>query len=134
MTVRGSAGDSQSDASARAVMSQRSSGGPLFASPERSGYGGGVKPDLEGPRMAAPLKSHASVPEQRLALEMLDRSHGVCTRSIWAVHGFTLALLIGLVTDGLADVQAETVSGGGRTIEIVRIRITAAGRDALDES
>jgi hypothetical protein len=50
------------------------------------------------------------------------------------VHGFTLALLIGLVTDGLADVQAETVSAGGRTIEIVRIRITAAGREALDES
>jgi hypothetical protein len=43
-------------------------------------------------------------------------------------------LLIGLVTDGLADVQAETVTGGGRTIEIVGIRITAARLEALDES
>jgi hypothetical protein len=43
------------------------------------------------------------------------------------------AMLMGLVGDGLADVQAETVSAGGRTTEIVRVRITAAGRRAIED-
>jgi hypothetical protein len=40
-------------------------------------------------------------------------------------------MLVSLVRDGLADVQAETLTAGGWTTEIVRIRITAAGRRAL---
>jgi hypothetical protein len=43
------------------------------------------------------------------------------------------AVLAGLVPDGLVDVQAETVSAGGRTTEIVRVRITAAGRRAIED-
>jgi hypothetical protein len=41
-------------------------------------------------------------------------------------------MLLGLVRDGLADVQAETVTAGGQTTEIERVRITAAGRRALE--
>jgi hypothetical protein len=52
-------------------------------------------------------------------------------KSLWVAHGFTLAMLVSLVRDGLADVQAETVNDGGRTIENVRVRITAAGLRAL---
>jgi hypothetical protein len=71
--------------------------------------------------------------EQRRALEMLDKSHGSgCPRLLWVAHGFTLAMLVSLVRDGLADVQAETVSEGGGTIETLRIRITGAGRRAIE--
>jgi hypothetical protein len=37
----------------------------------------------------------------------------------------------GLVRAGLATAERETMKAGGKTIEIVRIRITGAGRDAL---
>jgi hypothetical protein len=47
-------------------------------------------------------------------------------------HGFTLAMVVGLVRDGLVDVQSETFTAPGRTIEIVRLRITAAGRRAIE--
>ena len=71
--------------------------------------------------------------EQRRALEMLNKSQGSgCPRLLWVAHGFTLAMLVSLVRDGLADVQAETVSEGSSTIEIVRIRITGAGRRAIE--
>jgi hypothetical protein len=82
--------------------------------------------------MAAPPQKPPLSAEQRHALEMLDLSQGGCSRSVWAVHGLTLAMLVSLVRDGLADVQAETLTAGGWTTEIVRIRITAAGRRALE--
>jgi hypothetical protein len=70
--------------------------------------------------------------EQRRALELLNRSQGRCTRALWAAYGFTLSMLVDLIRDGLADLQAETVSAGGRTTEIVRLRITAAGWRAIE--
>jgi hypothetical protein len=83
--------------------------------------------------MATPPQKPRLNAEQRRALEMLDRSPGSgCTRALWAARGFRFAMLVELVRDGLADVQAETVSAGGRTTEIERVRITAAGRRALE--
>ena len=43
-------------------------------------------------------------------------------------------MLTGLVNDGLVDVQAETVSAGGRTTEIERVIITATGRRAIEST
>ncbi len=40
-------------------------------------------------------------------------------------------MLAGLVLVGFATAQPEISKSGGQTIEIVRMRITAAGRDAL---
>jgi len=82
--------------------------------------------------MAAPPQKPRLSAEQRRALEMLDLSQGGCSRPVWAAHGFTLAVLVSLVRDGLADMQAETLTAGGWTTEVVRIRITAAGRKALE--
>ena len=84
--------------------------------------------------MTAPPQKPRLSAEQRRALEMLDLSQGRCSRPVWAAHGFTLAMLVSLVRDGLADVQAEILTAGGSTTEIVRIRITATGLEALDES
>jgi hypothetical protein len=71
--------------------------------------------------------------EQRRALEMLNRSpRSGCIASLLDAHGFPLAVLVGLVDDGLVHAQTETVRGPpDRRIEIVRVKITAAGRKAL---
>ena len=52
--------------------------------------------------------------------------------SLLAAHGFTTGMLVYLVRDGLVDVQTETIKAPGRTMEIVRVRITAAGRRAIE--
>jgi hypothetical protein len=41
-------------------------------------------------------------------------------------------VLVSLVRDELVDVQAETASEGSRTIEIIRMKITDAGRTVLE--
>jgi hypothetical protein len=46
-------------------------------------------------------------------------------------HGLTIDLLVELVRAGLATAKTERVVAGGRTIEIARVTITAAGRRAL---
>jgi hypothetical protein len=85
--------------------------------------------------MAAPPQKPCLSVEQRRALEMLDSSQGSrCTKSLWVANGFTLAMLVSLVRDGLVDVQSETLSGGDRTIEMVRMEITDAGRRVLEGS
>ena len=48
-------------------------------------------------------------------------------------HGFTIDLLVELVRSGLATAQAERVVAGGRAMEIARVRITDAGRQAWVE-
>jgi hypothetical protein len=46
-------------------------------------------------------------------------------------HGFGLEFLADLVTDGLVSEKAERVEMDRREIEIVRLRITNAGRSVL---
>ena len=87
---------------------------------------------LKGHVMAAPPQKPHLGAEQRRALEVLDLSQRGCSRPVWAAHGLTLSLLVNLVRDGLADVQVETLTAHGWTTEVVRIRITAAGRRALE--
>jgi hypothetical protein len=42
-------------------------------------------------------------------------------------------MLAGLVRAGLAIVRREVIMAGGKTVEVVRIKITGAGRRALEE-
>ena len=79
--------------------------------------------------MATPPRRPSLSAEQRRALEMLSRAP--CTKTLLVVHGFTLAMLVGLVSDGLVDVETEIVTASGRRTEIVRFRITAAGSRAI---
>ena len=71
--------------------------------------------------------------EQRRALTILaTEARGTTEATLLRVHGFTFELLTGLMRDGLAAVETETA--GGRTIEVVRVRITVAGWRALKGS
>jgi hypothetical protein len=46
-------------------------------------------------------------------------------------HGFKRHALAGLVQRKLAAAEREEVMAGGKAVEVVRIRITAAGRRAI---
>jgi hypothetical protein len=46
-------------------------------------------------------------------------------------HGFDSDMIAGLVYSGLAMARRENMKAGSRAINVVRIRITGAGRDAL---
>jgi hypothetical protein len=41
-------------------------------------------------------------------------------------------MVIYLVRDGRVEAQTETIKAPGRTIEIVRVRITTAGQRAIE--
>ncbi len=71
-------------------------------------------------------------PEQRRALAMLATagSRGE-TQPFLVAHGFGGAMITGLVNRGLSIMTLEKIRAGGKTIEIVKVRITPAGSDAL---
>jgi hypothetical protein len=67
-------------------------------------------------------------PERRSALGILaDAPHGLTE-----AHGFTTELLASLVRDGLAIVQRQSMKAGGGDVEVTRVRITDAGRRAIE--
>jgi len=82
--------------------------------------------------MVTPPEAPRLNPEQRRALEMLSRSkRSGCTMSLLAANGFTVVMVAGLVRDGLAAAQTESIKAPGRTVEIVRVKITGAGLRAI---
>ncbi len=71
--------------------------------------------------------------EQRRALAMLAGHNGATQRFLVA-HGFSGAMITGLVNRGFAILTRGKVRGGGRVIDVIKVRITVAGRAALAES
>ena len=71
-------------------------------------------------------------PEQRRALAMLATagSRGE-TQPFLVAHGFGGAMITGLINCGLSIMTLEKIRAGGKMIEVVKVRITAAGRDVL---
>jgi hypothetical protein len=80
---------------------------------------------------ASPPKPRVSA-EQRRALRLLASSrHGVNAALLVRGHGFKRRVLAGLIRRKLTAAEREVAIAGGRAIEVVRIRITAAGRRAI---
>ena len=70
--------------------------------------------------------------ERRRALKLLaGNPSGVTKKLLILDHGFKRLMLAALIATGLATAEHEVVKAGGKTIEVSRIRITAAGREAL---
>ena len=69
--------------------------------------------------------------EQRHATLLASIPHGITEDLLTLAHGFDRAMIAGLVDTGLATAQRENVSGRA-TIEVVRIRISDAGRRAIE--
>jgi hypothetical protein len=78
-------------------------------------------------------KAHLT-PKARRALELLALDQRGLTETLLRTYGFTPRLLASLVRAGFATAQRQTVKPGGSTIEVVRIRITEAGREALAQN
>jgi hypothetical protein len=73
-------------------------------------------------------------PERRRALKLLASSrHGVNEELLVRGHGFSRGVLAGLVLRGLAAAEHEVMIAGGKAMEGVRVRITEAGRSAIEE-
>jgi hypothetical protein len=70
---------------------------------------------------------------QRRALEMLAGSPNGYTETTLRAHGFKVGLLPGLVRHGLAKASRDSVKAGGQMMNVVRFKITDAGRRALAE-
>jgi hypothetical protein len=70
--------------------------------------------------------------EQRRALAILTSAglNGAAQTSLMA-HGFCVSMIAGLINRGLATLTRERVRAGSRLVDVGKMRITAAGRDAL---
>ena len=68
--------------------------------------------------------------QRRQALELLEASIDGCTEAIMLAYGFKTELLVELVNAGLATASIEGTVAGRRRVEVIRMRITAAGRRA----
>jgi hypothetical protein len=55
-----------------------------------------------------------------------------CPEALILANGFDIELLLGLVRAGLATIATETVRAGDRMLGISNVRITDAGRQALE--
>jgi hypothetical protein len=68
---------------------------------------------------------------KRCALELLaDAPEGV-TEALMLAHGFPVPLLADICIGGLAIATLDRMVAGRRTVEVVRLKITAAGRRVL---
>jgi hypothetical protein len=82
--------------------------------------------------MVVPPREPTLSEEQRHALALLDSVlHGVTEDQLALVHGFDRHMIAGLMHAGLATPRSETIETGGRTIEVIRLIITDAGRRAV---
>ena len=67
-------------------------------------------------------------PDRRRALELLAGSRYGYTK---AILRFSIDMLVELVKAGLATTKRERMVADGRQTDVVRVRITDAGRQAL---
>jgi hypothetical protein len=70
---------------------------------------------------------------RRRALRTLAESSNGRQEWFLRAHGISTELVADLIESGLATVQVEHLTTGGREIETRRLRITDAGRQALAE-
>jgi hypothetical protein len=81
--------------------------------------------------MATRPRKRRFSPKARRALELLaSRPFGVTERLMLA-RGFSRRMLLGLVKQALVTLTYEMARSDGKIIEVGKMEITAAGRNAL---
>jgi hypothetical protein len=65
------------------------------------------------------------------ALELLAASPEGYTEAMLLAHGISVELMADLIHIGFASAAPERIMAGGKSIEVERVRITEAGRKAL---
>jgi hypothetical protein len=66
----------------------------------------------------------------RRALKLLADSTEGCTETLLLAHGVAAEIISALVRTGLARATTGTMMAGGRLVDVTRLRITDAGRQA----
>jgi hypothetical protein len=110
----------------RRDASSRAQGRSIVSSRQLALSGGGSNPAAGA--VARPMMLSL---EQRRALAMLATSGHGATQPFLVAHGFGGAMITGLVNRGLSIMTLEKIRAGGKMIEVAKVRITAAGREAL---
>jgi hypothetical protein len=64
---------------------------------------------------------------------LADSPRGVTEDLLVLGHGFDSNMIAGLIRAGFVTAQRETIRAGDKTAEIIRLRITDAGRLSLEE-
>ena len=83
-------------------------------------------------RMAPPPRKSRLSPKARRALALLaNNPFGVNEDLLRVGHGFSRGMTAGLIRAGLALRYRMPLRVGGRTIQVIYVRITDAGRRAL---
>ena len=78
-----------------------------------------------------PSRAQRERSDRRRALRVLAGAPEGVTEALMLAHGFRVELLLDLCIAGLATARPEHMRAGGRTMEVVRMRITEVGRQAL---
>jgi len=78
-----------------------------------------------------PSRARRERSDRRRALRVLAGAPEGVTEALMLAHGFRVELLIDLCIAGLAMAKPEQTHAGRRTMEVVRMKITEAGRQAL---
>ncbi len=83
---------------------------------------------------ASPRKRRVSAEQRRALAKLADAGRNGVTAAIMLANGFKTNMLARLDREGLATAMiAERMKDGGKIIEVVRFRITAAGQRALED-
>jgi hypothetical protein len=83
------------------------------------------------PRRPA-LRPMSLTTAHRSALLILADCPEGCPEALLLAHGFTVDTLCALVGAGLTTATTVQMIAGGKMIEVTRVKITAAGRHALE--
>jgi hypothetical protein len=94
---------------------------------------GNGRPQMPRSENIFPPRKRRLGPRAREALELLASDPRGATEAFMHGHGFSLRTLVGLVHSRLATVQSEIVIAGGERVVATRIKITDAGRKALEK-
>jgi len=81
--------------------------------------------------MRRPYHYRRPNPDRRRALELLAGSRYGYSKAILRAYGFSMDMMVELVKAGLATTKRERMVADGRQTDVVRVRITDAGRQAL---
>jgi hypothetical protein len=83
--------------------------------------------------MAARRQKRRLGTKARDALELLAAASPSCPEPLLLAHGIKIEMIAGLVREGLATARTQAASVGGGPVEIVRVGITDAGRQAIED-
>ena len=76
------------------------------------------------------MSDYVSATRNRVLRLLAEHPNG-CTGAVLLAHGFSLKLLNELIGAGLATASTERMMRGSKSVEILRVKITDAGRRAL---